>query len=135
MVKELFQSIMFLIWSQGLHALIHLKKNNVLLNFHLGKETFVDFLKANLFQFFTLSNTNVEFFLPIIGLGLQQSSKWINWYESNSWIYFYIVLNKNLPVQTKFYWSWARELVLIMTVTRIFYTMGTYMKKYIVKVK
>ena len=35
---------------------------------------------------------------------------WIYWSESNSWIYFYILLNKNW----KIYWSWARGLVLIM---------------------
>ena len=35
---------------------------------------------------------------------------WNYWSESNSWIYFYIILNKNwkkLLVQTKFYWSSA----------------------------
>jgi hypothetical protein len=43
---------------------------------------------------------------------------WIYWYESNSWIYFYIhimytvYLNKNwtnLLVRTKFYWSWGQR--------------------------
>ena len=42
---------------------------------------------------------------------------WIYWSESNSWISFYIVLNKNwkiLLVQTEFYWSWAGGPGLIM---------------------
>jgi hypothetical protein len=43
---------------------------------------------------------------------------WIYWSKSNSWIYFYIVLLKkkleNGLVQTKFYWSWAEGLVLIV---------------------
>ena len=39
---------------------------------------------------------------------------WICWYESNSWIYFYIVQNKNwenVLVRTKLYWSWTGGLV------------------------
>jgi hypothetical protein len=39
---------------------------------------------------------------------------WIYWSESNSWIYFYIVLKKNVLVKTKFHWSWAGEQVLIV---------------------
>jgi hypothetical protein len=43
---------------------------------------------------------------------------WIYWSQSNSWIYFiYIYLYKNwknLLVRTKFYWSWAGKLVLIV---------------------
>ena len=43
---------------------------------------------------------------------------WIYWFESNSWIYFYIpvYLNKklkNLLFRTNVYWSWARGPVLI----------------------
>ena len=46
---------------------------------------------------------------------------WNYWSGSNSWIYFYIVLNKNwknLLVWTKFYWSWAGGPVLILSTTR-----------------
>jgi len=38
----------------------------------------------------------------------------IYWSKSKSWIYFYIVLTRNLQVRKKFYWSWARGPVCIV---------------------
>ena len=50
---------------------------------------------------------------------------WIYWSESNSWIYFYIVLNKMwiffLLVWTKFYWSWDGGPVLTLWGLQIVY--------------
>jgi hypothetical protein len=39
--------------------------------------------------------------------------------KSNSWIYFYIVLNKNLPVKTKFDWSCVRGPVLLVGIVEL----------------
>jgi hypothetical protein len=47
---------------------------------------------------------------------------WIYWSESNSWNYFYIVLNKNwknLLILTMFYWSWAGGLVITVMTYRV----------------
>jgi hypothetical protein len=44
---------------------------------------------------------------------------WIYWSKLNSWIYFYIVLNKNRKIYWSEQWYWARGLVLIVR-TEIF---------------
>ena len=62
--------------------------------------------------------------MSIIRNTVREMKIWIYWSESNSWIYFYIYLNKNWKIYwfwTKFYWFWAGGPVLIMrTVTSIY---------------
>jgi len=67
----------------------------------------------------SLSLRTEETFEPVL-YDSPRNEIWIYWSESNSWIYFFIFLNKNwkkILIRTKFYLSWTGgTMLIVMTV-------------------